>query len=333
MAKILRKPRLLALVVEAIHACGWDVLILSSRDDHPFALSIFKGDTKVSLLVYIWNLTHGGFPRDPNEFRIQVTGVSQIELREGWETLLLGWSDDLRVFVGFDSTKHQISMTGRPPSIQIKRNALEKAVKNGFALQARDNQEIAVAFRPDFLTSYVLGMSQLHKSSAAVLETKALERISREEAVDFDLDDIEPKERRQVLQTVNRKIRDARFRANVLRAYSYRCCVCGIQLDLLDAAHIIPVEHERGTDEIKNGLSLCALHHRAFDHALITVCPNYSIGCCEKEFSRLRTIGWHSGESEFKSALRDEILLPPKKEIYPLPEYLEFGRKLRGWIN
>src|ERR1017187_7985631 len=28
---------------------------------------------------------------------------------------------------------------------------------------------------------------------------------------------------------------------------------------LVDAAHIIPVEHERGTDEIKNGLSLCAL--------------------------------------------------------------------------
>ena len=102
--------------------------------------------------------------------------------------------------------------------------------------------------------------------------------------MDFDLEDIQPKERRQVLQTVNRKIRDARFRASVLRAYSHRCCVCGIQLDLLDAAHIIPVEHERGTDEIKNGLSLCALHHRAFDHALITVRTDYSIGCSEKEF-------------------------------------------------
>jgi putative restriction endonuclease len=165
------------------------------------------------------------------------------------------------------------------------------------------------------------------------LETKALERISREEAVDFDLTDIEPKEHRQVLQTVNRKIRDARFRANVLRAYSHRCCVCGIQLDLLDAAHIIPVEHERGTDEIKNGLSLCALHHRAFDHALITVRTDYSIACSEKEFKRLRAIGWHGGESEFKAALRDEILLPPKKEIYPLPGYLEFGQKIRGWIN
>jgi putative restriction endonuclease len=100
-----------------------------------------------------------------------------------------------------------------------------------------------------------------------------------------------------------------------------------------NAAHIIPVEHERGTDEIKNGLSLCALHHRAFDHALITVRKDYSISCSEKEFKRLRMIGWHSGESEFKAALRDEILLPPKKEIYPSPNYLEFGQTLRGWIN
>jgi len=66
-------------------------------------LSLFKGDTKVSLLVYIWNLTHGGFPRDPNEFRIQVNWREvKIELREGWKTLLLGWSDDLSVFAGFE---------------------------------------------------------------------------------------------------------------------------------------------------------------------------------------------------------------------------------------
>jgi putative restriction endonuclease len=106
-----------------------------------------------------------------------------------------------------------------------------------------------------------------------------------------------------------------------------------MQLDLLDAAHIIPVEHKRGTDETKNGLSLCALHHRAYDHALITVNVNYSIACSDKEFKRLRTIGWHGGEPEFKAALRDEILLPPRKEIYPAVEYLEFGQQIRGWIN
>ena len=49
-------------------------------------------------------------------------------------------------------------------------------------------------------------------------------------------------------------MRDARFRKNVLVAYGYRCAISGIQLDLVDAAHIIPVEHERGTDELRNGI-------------------------------------------------------------------------------
>jgi hypothetical protein len=74
------------------------------------------------------------------------------------------------------------------------------------------NEEIAIAFRPDFFTSYVLGSSELHKTTAGILEAKAIERISREEAVDFDLDDIEPKERRQVLQVVNRKNRSRQRR-------------------------------------------------------------------------------------------------------------------------
>ena len=333
MANVLRKPKLLDLLIEAIHACGWDVLILSAHGNHPFRLAVLKGESRLTLLVYIWNLTHGGGRRDANEFRIQVTGVDLIKTEKDTQTLLLGWSESLGVFAGFDPSKHRASMIGRSPSIQIQRAALEKARSNGFCPYARDNNEVAIAFRPDFFIPYVLGAPELHQTDAAVLESKALSRISSEEAVDFDLADIQPKERRQVLQTVNRKIRDARFRANVLRAYSHRCCMCGVQLDLLDAAHIIPVEHKRGTDEIKNGLSLCALHHRAFDHALVTVRTDYAIACSQKELLRLRSIGWHGGEPEFKAALRDEILLPPKKQIYPAPEYLAFGQELRGWSN
>ena len=129
------------------------------------------------------------------------------------------------------------------------------------------------------------------------------------------------------------KIRDNRFRVNVLRAYDHRCCMCGLQLDLLDAAHIIPVEHERGTDETKNGLSLCALHHRAFDHSLVTVRTDYTLGCSEKSFGELRSIGWDGGEKEFRAMLRDQIHLPRKRDLYPDPDYLKFGQTIRCWTS
>jgi putative restriction endonuclease len=68
----------------------------------------------------------------------------------------------------------------------------------------------------------------------------------------------------------DRRRRDPGFRERVLRAYEYRCCVCGFDLRIghtpagLEAAHI-QWHHVGGPDIEPNGLSLCALHHKLFD--------------------------------------------------------------------
>jgi putative restriction endonuclease len=60
------------------------------------------------------------------------------------------------------------------------------------------------------------------------------------------------------------------FRQRVLIAYEYRCAVCGFDIRLgsvsiaLDAAHI-RWHQASGLDEERNGLALCALHHKIFD--------------------------------------------------------------------
>jgi putative restriction endonuclease len=80
--------------------------------------------------------------------------------------------------------------------------------------------------------------------------------------------------------TVQAKVRlhQRVFRERVLTAYSRRCACCGFRHEeLLDAAHIIPDAHELGKPVVPNGLSLCTLHHRAFDHALIGVTPDCQI--------------------------------------------------------
>ena len=105
-----------------------------------------------------------------------------------------------------------------------------------------------------------------------------------------------------------------------------------MQLDLVDAAHIIPVDHKRGTDELKNGLCLSALHHRAFDNGLIGIKRDYSVVLNERRISDLRSIGWDGGAVEFKASLRDQILLPARRAYYPDSDYLVFGQQLRGWL-
>ncbi len=76
-----------------------------------------------------------------------------------------------------------------------------------------------------------------------------------------------------------RRRRDPTFRERVLRAYEYRCCVCGFDLRIgftpvgLEAAHI-QWHHVGGPDVVPNGLSLCALHHKLFDLGAFTVEPS-----------------------------------------------------------
>ncbi|GBU15383.1 HNH endonuclease [Polaromonas sp.] len=77
--------------------------------------------------------------------------------------------------------------------------------------------------------------------------------------------------------------RDPTFRERVLRAYEYRCCVCGFDLRIgnvsagLEAAHIQWFAAD-GPDVESNGMAMCALHHKIFDLGAFTVEPvNLSI--------------------------------------------------------
>ena len=76
--------------------------------------------------------------------------------------------------------------------------------------------------------------------------------------------------------TSTKKARDPKFRELVLRAYEYRCAVCGADVRLddstvaLDAAHI-KWHQACGPDSVNNGFALCSLHHRLFDRGAFTV--------------------------------------------------------------
>ncbi|PTP85873.1 restriction endonuclease [Vibrio splendidus] len=71
------------------------------------------------------------------------------------------------------------------------------------------------------------------------------------------------------------KQRDPNFRKNVLRAYNYRCAVCGFDLALdtvpvgIEAAHIKWKQYS-GPCEVSNGIALCSIHHKALDRGVIT---------------------------------------------------------------
>ena len=70
------------------------------------------------------------------------------------------------------------------------------------------------------------------------------------------------------------RLHQHRFRAAVLRAYSTRCAVCRLkEASLLQAAHIVGDREDMGHATVVNGISLCAIHHLAYDRNLLGIDP------------------------------------------------------------
>jgi len=88
----------------------------------------------------------------------------------------------------------------------------------------------------------------------------------------------DPIERRYAVRQTRVRLHQARFRGRVVPAYSSQCAICQLkELRLLDAAHIVGDVEETGEPTVTNGLSLCAIHHRAFDQNLVGVSPEYLV--------------------------------------------------------
>lgn len=81
--------------------------------------------------------------------------------------------------------------------------------------------------------------------------------------------------RRHYLATVKRRTEQGAFRASVMNAYRSRCSICRLgHEELLDAAHIKP-DSQGGPSIVTNGLSLCKIHHAAYDHHILGVRPDH----------------------------------------------------------
>ncbi len=78
--------------------------------------------------------------------------------------------------------------------------------------------------------------------------------------------------------TVKVRLQQRSFREKVLDAYKSQCAFCRLKhRELLDAAHIIPDYLPESMSTVEHGISLCKLHHSAYDSFILGVTPDYII--------------------------------------------------------
>jgi putative restriction endonuclease len=119
----------------------------------------------------------------------------------------------------------------------------------------------------------------------------------------------DPLERRYAVRQTRFRLHQARFRGRVVPAYSSQCAICRLkELRLLDAAHIVGDLEEHGEPVVSNGLSLCSIHHRAFDQNLVGVSPDYVVYVSR----RLREDDDGPMLDLLKGSHEAELLVPPR---------------------
>lgn len=117
--------------------------------------------------------------------------------------------------------------------------------------------------------------------------------------------------------------RDPKFREFVLRAYEYKCAVCGFDVKLrgqtvaLEAAHI--KWHQAGGPDIeRNGIALCTLHHKLFDKGAFTFNGEF-------EFHISEYVHGHTGLNEWLMNFHGKTIRPPQNpDYYPENSYLNW---------
>jgi len=105
-------------------------------------------------------------------------------------------------------------------------------------------------------------------------------RMGQQIEVIAEIDAMElPRSGRERKALVKVRVNQNFFRATVLAAYEFRCCITGLAIpELLNASHILPwSKDEKNRVNPSNGLCLNAIHDRAFDRGLLTITSEYRV--------------------------------------------------------
>jgi len=126
-------------------------------------------------------------------------------------------------------------------------------------------------------------------------------------------------------QRVHQKV----FRSLVLHAYQETCCMCRLNIaDLLDAAHIIEDSDENGDPIVQNGLTLCKIHHAAFDRNILGVAPDNTIKVSESVLKKVDGPMLSMGLQSFHDK---KILLP--KNVKERPDTDRLAVRYRRFLE
>ena len=332
--QILNPSDLKYLLIDSLKSYSDNVEYVDGRNPYRFSIN------KKTVYILIRNVHESGMNREnQDECRIQISNSQSLiqALNSRINVIVLGFFADENVFTAWDplifnnrfndwfmdtSKAKTVSVYSR---FSIQRNANQNKIGN----YVDNNGQSIISFKPEYLGLYLDNITNIHNLNAAEL-FKFVEFSDKENDEDFTGSISLGKE--QLVVTHTRYKRDPNFRKKVYEAYNNKCAMCGIQLELIEAAHIVPHSHESGTDDISNGIGLCSLHHTAYDKSLIYFEIDISIKINNNKMKYLEKMGLDGGYRKFEDLSFDKLRLPQNHILQPNLGNISLANQIRGIV-
>jgi putative restriction endonuclease len=325
---ILDKKDLRYLLIDSLRLYSDNVAFIDGNNPYRFSIN------KKTYYVLIKNVHESGRGRsNQDENRIQISKSKNFNeaLSSSNDVIVLGYFADEKVFTAWNpyrlrerfNQKNNVSVYSR--FSKQKEASLEK-----ISSYRDNNDQSIISFSPEYLGLYLENLNSIHLLTD--IELKNL--VEQSDSLNNQNADGEFDTSEGVLTITHaRQKRDPNFRRKVYDAYNNKCAMCGIGLELIEAAHIVPHSHELGTDEIDNGISLCALHHTAYDRSLIYFDDKLEILINESKMEYLEKVGLDSGIRKFEKLAFDKIQLPDNHTLRPNIGNIKIANQTRGILN
>lgn len=236
-------------------------------------LAHHRGAESNAFRISVWLMKYGRRPRPESSRRFRIAPPFDSRIMEyNPRTILLGYERKMGVFAGLDPRRHiqyGDAVPVRNTFVEVQKTLLDEGLKRGFWIDKTPDGEVVAAFWPEMLPLYAGHADNLRKFASDGKTLRVLqEAISSRSLPGPEVGKLPP-DHAAFVWALARENKDTSFQIRVKRAYDYRCALSGIQMQLIDAAHIYASKNEDSNDDVSNGIVLQPTLHRAMDTSLI----------------------------------------------------------------
>ena len=326
--------------------------------DRSNPLKIKLNGRKFSIVTQYINPA-GAKRTDPDEPRIQgrraIIDKQLQNKKDGYEVIYLGLYQSGRVFHAYNSVSVNSFQGSSNRTVCSRFSSESESISKGigvygFHANNLDKFILEPVIPIESLGFYLMNTDKFHidlskiqpgrvskkkqiKSEKDYLrDVGSLIEISNKVSRGQDLS----KDEERLKKTVNvkKKIypRDPQFRIDVLEAYDHKCAICGIQLGVVEAAHITPHSKPEGKDTITNGIALCVLHHKLYDkEELFFIDKDRRLKLNNEKVEVLKFQKRDLGLNDIIEECKRKYRVPKNTDLSPSDEFVELSKKYRPY--